>query len=127
MQLYVFPMSREQYLFVYRFAFVYILIVFYFVFSAVLLGTGLNWTNLHSFQLMYDHFFIKILNYSIHVTILTVAQNTQVAHLLIIPKCYTVYLVIFAICDSPECAFEPPITQSVHPIEVYLLNLLFLS
>ena len=34
-------------------------------------------------------------------TILTVSKNTQMAHLLIIPECYSVHLVIFPICTSP--------------------------
>ena len=34
-------------------------------------------------------------------TILTVAQNTWMAPLSIIPECYSVYLNIFPICTSP--------------------------
>ena len=52
----------------------------------------------------------------------------QMAHLSIIPECYSIYLVIFSICISPEGCFWAPTganTQSVHPIEVCLLNLLF--
>ena len=50
MLLYVVPKCREQqYLFVYLIAFVYILIVFYFVFSAVLLEVGLSLRNMHLF------------------------------------------------------------------------------
>ena len=66
--------------------------------------------------------------YSFFHTILTGAQNTWIAHLSIIPECYSVYLVIFPICTSCEGAFEHPQganVQSVHPIEIYLLNLLF--
>ena len=39
-------------------------------------------------------------------TILTVAQNTQMAHLAFIPECYSVYLVIFPICISLEVFWE---------------------
>ena len=60
-------------------------------------------------------------------TILTVAQNTQIAYLSIIPECYSVYLVVFFQSVPPlEGAHEHPqgaYTQIVHPIEVYLLNL----
>ena len=52
MLLYVVPKYREQqHAFVYLIAFVYILIVFYFLLSTVLLGIGLNLTNMCLFWL----------------------------------------------------------------------------
>ena len=41
-------------------------------------------------------------------TILTVAQNTWMAHLSIISECYSVYLVIFPICTSLGDALSTP-------------------
>ena len=105
------------------------------------IGVGLNLTNLHSFWLCTCSFVyinLKLLNIYLNINvfsfvffhpILTVAQNTGMAHLLIIPDCYSVYLVVFPICVSPEGCFEHPrvlILKSVHPIEVSL-NLLFCS
>ena len=63
-------------------------------------------------------------------TILTVEENTQIAHLSDIPECYNVYLVVFPSVPPLEGAFEHPQgtnTQIFNPIEVYLLSLLFLS
>ena len=50
---------------------------------------------------------------------LTVAQNTQMAHLLIIPEVYSVYLVIFQSLPPLRGALSVPrvlILKSVHPI-----------
>ena len=58
-------------------------------------------------------------------TILTEAQNTQMAYLSIIPECYIVYLVVFPLCASPGGCFIHSlgdVIQIVHPIEVYLLK-----
>ena len=54
-------------------------------------------------------------------TILTVAQNTQIAYLTIIPECYIVYLVMFPICASPGGVLYTlrGNTWIVHLIEVY--------
>ena len=71
------------------------------------------------------HAFINVLVFVFFHTILTVAQNTQIAYLTIIPECYIVYLVVFPICASLR-VFCTPLrgnTQIVHPIEVYLINL----
>ena len=51
-------------------------------------------------------------------TILTVAQNTRMAYYTILPECYSIYLVIFTICASPEGCFVHPKggnTHLVHP------------
>ena len=45
------------------------LIVFNFVFSAVLMGIGLNLANMHLFWLSLYSFVVKILNYVIYIKI----------------------------------------------------------
>ena len=58
------------------------------------------------------------------------AQNTWISEFSKIAECYSVYLVILPSASPLGAAFEHPQganTQIVHPIEVYLLNLLFWS
>ena len=89
------------------------IIVFYFVFSAVFIEVGQYLPNFIAFWLYVWSFVYvnsKLFNtsYNINVfvfvifhTTLTVAQNTQIAYLTIIPECYIVYLVVFPSCASP--------------------------
>ena len=61
----------------------------------------------------YVHFFVKIQNYVIHIKIYmyfhcvffhnihTVAQNTQMAHMIIVLEWYSIYLVIFSHLHLP--------------------------
>ena len=60
-------------------------------------------------------------------TILTMAQNIQRGNFTIFPESYSV---VFLICVSPGMCFECPSgnrTESVHPIELSILKLLFCS
>ena len=95
-------------------------IVFYYVFSAVFIGVGLNLAIVITFGLYICYFVYlnsKLLNSyeNINVyafvffhTILTVEQNTWMAYYTILPECYSIYLVIFIICTSPEGCFIHP-------------------
>ena len=60
-------------------------------------------------------------------TILTVAQNTQMAIIQFYLSANSVYLVIYTICASPGECFVYPLEEDtllVHPIEVYPYNCL---
>ena len=49
--------------------YLFALIVFNFVFSAILMGIGLNLTNMHLFWLLLYSFFVKIQYCVIHIKI----------------------------------------------------------
>ena len=96
------------------------IIVFYFVFSAVFIGEGQNLTISFTFwpfvywfvyinsKLLNTFENLKVFAFVFFHTILTVAQNTQMAYYTILPECYSVYLVIFTICASPGgCSWAP--------------------
>ena len=71
------------------------------------------------YTLKYKSICICILSYY------TYSGTEYSAYLSVLSECYSVYLVIFTICATPVGTFEQPQgvnTQTVHPIEVYLLN-----
>ena len=60
----------------------------------------------------------------------TYSDTEYSAYLSILPECYSVYLVVFPSVPPLEGPFEclqGPNAHIVHPIEVYILNLWFLT